>query len=149
MPVLIKNRQRKQKPDTRSIRKFARDVLELLGCGEKELSLVLVSDRQITEINRDFLGKDKPTNVISFAMAEGEFGDLGSGLLGDVIVSVDTAYRHAAVSGSLPLDEIQYLIIHGVLHLLGHDHETREDGLKMRKKEAEIFSALKGYKLNR
>lgn len=149
MPVLIKNRQRKLKLNTRDIRKFTQDVLNLLGCGEKELSLVLVNDRQITEINRDYLGRDKPTNVISFAMTEGEFGDLASGLLGDVIISVETAFRHAAESGSRHLDEIQYLVIHGILHLIGYDHETGKDGMKMRKKEAEIFSALKGYKLER
>lgn len=149
MPVLIKNRQRKLKLNTRDIRKFTQDVLNLLGCGEKELSLVLVNDRQITEINRDYLGRDKPTNVISFAMTEGEFGDLASGLLGDVIISVETAFRHAAESGSRHLDEIQYLVIHGILHLIGYDHETGKDGLKMRKKEAEIFFALKGYKLER
>lgn len=149
MPVLIRNIQRKQKLDTRNIRKFTLDILDLLGCGDKELSLVLVGDRQITEINRDYLGKDRPTNVISFAMAEGEFGDIDGGLLGDVIISVETAYRHAADSGSAPLDEIQYLIIHGILHLIGYDHETKHDGLRMRKKEAETFSALKGYKLNR
>lgn len=149
MPVLIKNRQRKQKLDTRNIRKFTQDVLDLLGCGEKELSLVLASDRQITEINRDYLGRNKPTNVISFAMAEGDFGDLDTGLLGDVIVSVDTAIRHAAGSGSEPLDEIEYLIIHGILHLIGYDHETGKDGRMMRKKEVEVFSSLKGYKLER
>lgn len=149
MPVLIKNRQRKLKLNTRDIRKFTQDVLNLLGCGEKELSLVLVNDRQITEINRDYLGRDKPTNVISFAMTEGEFGDLAGGLLGDVIISVETAFRHADESGSRHLDEIQYLVIHGILHLIGYDHETGKDGMKMRKKEAEIFSALKGYKLER
>jgi len=149
MPVLIKNRQRKQKLDTRNIRKFTQDVLDLLGCGEKELSLVLASDRQITEINRDYLGRNKPTNVISFAMTEGEFGDLDSGLLGDVIVSIDTAFRHASESGAEPLDETHYLIIHGILHLIGYDHETGEDGKRMRKKEAEVFSALKGYRLKR
>ncbi len=149
MPVLIKNRQRKQKLDTRKIRKFTQDALDLLGCGKKELSLVFVNDRQITEINGDYLGRNKPTNVISFSMTEGEFGDIESGLLGDVIVSVETAYRHAAGAGSRPLDEIQYLIIHGILHLIGYDHETREDGTMMRKKEAEVFSALNGYKLNR
>lgn len=149
MAVLIKNRQRKQKLDTRGIRKFTQDVMDFLGCGHKELSLVLTSDTRIRELNRDYLGKDKPTNVISFAMAEGEFGNIESVMLGDVIVSVDTAYRDAALSGIEPLDEIHYLLIHGILHLIGYDHETRKEGQKMRKKEAELFSALKNYKLSR
>lgn len=149
MPVLIKNRQRKQKLDTRELGRFAQGALDLAGCGRNELSLVLVSDTQIALINRDYLGRDKPTNVISFAMSEGEFGDLASGLLGDVIVSVDTAFRHAGESGSDPLDEVRFLIIHGILHLIGYDHETRADGRAMRKKEAELFSALRGYKLKR
>src|SRR5512137_1500289 len=102
MPVLIKNRQRKQKVDTDRIRDFAQRLLDRLGCGEKEVSLVIVNDRQITGINHDYLGKNRPTNVISFAMGEGEFGDLDSGLLGDVVVSIDTACRDALASGADP-----------------------------------------------
>lgn len=149
MPVLIRNRQRKQKVDTDRIRDFAQRLLDRLGCGTKEVSLVIVNDRQITEINRDYLGKNRPTNVISFAMGEGEFGDLGSGLLGDVVVSVDTASRDALASEADPTDELDFLIIHGVLHLLGYEHEKAEDARSMRKKEAEMFSALKGYTLRR
>lgn len=149
MPVLIKNRQRKQKVDTDRIRDFAQRLLDKLGCGAKEVSLVVVNDRQITEINRDYLGKNRPTNVISFAMGEGEFGDLDSGLMGDVVVSVDTACRDALASGTDPADELDFLIIHGVLHLLGYEHEKAEEARAMRKKEAEMFSALKGYKLRR
>lgn len=149
MPVLIRNRQRKQKVDTERTRDFTQRLLDRLRCGAKEVSLVIVNDRQITEINRDYLGKNRPTNVISFAMGEGEFGDLDSGLLGDVVVSVDTACRDALASGTDPADELDFLIIHGVLHLLGYEHEKAEEARAMRKKEAEMFSALKGYKLRR
>jgi len=149
MPVLIRNRQRKQKVDTERIRDFTQRLLDRLECEAKEVSLVIVNDRQITEINRDYLGKNRPTNVISFAMGEGEFGDLGSGLMGDVVVSVDTACRDALASGADPDDELDFLIIHGVLHLLGYEHEKTEEAMAMRKKEAEMFSALKGYKLQR
>ena len=149
MPVLIRNRQRKQKVDTERIRDFTQRLLDRLECEAKEVSLVIVNDRQITEINRDYLGKNRPTNVISFAMGEGEFGDLDSGLLGDVVVSVDTACRDALASGADPDDELDFLIIHGVLHLLGYEHEKAEEARAMRKKEAEMFSALKGYKLQR
>ncbi len=149
MSVLIRNRQKNQKLDIREIRKFTQGVLDYLGLNSKELSLVLMSDSQITQINRDYLGRDKPTNVISFSMAEGEFCGPETGLLGDVIVSVDTAFRHAAQSGEVPDDEVLYLIIHGILHIVGYDHETGEERRKMRKKEAEIFSALRGYKLKR
>lgn len=149
MPVLIRNRQRRQKADIDAVRQFSQDLLELTGCTDKELSLLLVSDAQIRVINRDYLGRDKPTNVISFAMSEGEFGGINPGLLGDIIISVETAFRDAISSGRAPLDELEYLIIHGALHLLGYDHETADERRRMEKKEAEVFSALKGYKLKR
>jgi probable rRNA maturation factor len=78
-------------------------------------------------------------------MNEGDFGAINPLLLGDIVISVETALRDARV-GDLPLeDEINYLMIHGVLHLLGYDHEQPREAEEMEKKEKEIFFALKKY----
>lgn len=125
---------------------MARKILSVLACPEdSELSIVLASDAQIQEINRDYLQRDKPTNVISFAMQEGEDAGLQTGLLGDVVISVETAARDAAEAGVPFESELYFLLLHGVLHLLGYDHErgTDEEAAVMEAKEAEIFATIK------
>lgn len=106
--------------------------------------MLLVDDPQIQEINRDYLQRDKPTNVISFSMREGEGGDLHPELLGDVVISVDTAERDAAEAGVSFAGELLFLLLHGILHLCGYDHErgTEEDARVMEAKEQEIFILL-------
>lgn len=100
-----------------------RRVLEGLACAEDcELSLVLTDDPGITVLNQDYLGRVGPTNVLAFPMGEGQFAGLNPGLLGDVVVSVDTAWREAGDNGLDPGEHFMRLIIHGILHLLGHDH---------------------------
>jgi probable rRNA maturation factor len=82
-----------------------------------------VDDLQIAVMNRQFLGRQGPTNVIAFPMREGRFAGLNPNLLGDVVISVDTARREARTAG-LGLDErITQLLVHGILHLHGYDHE--------------------------
>lgn len=100
-----------------------RRVLEGLACAEDcELSLVLTDDPGIAVLNQDYLGRVGPTNVLAFPMGEGQFAELNPGLLGDVVVSVDTAWREAADNGLDPGEHFMRLVIHGILHLLGHDH---------------------------
>ena len=111
---------------------------------DSELSIVVTDDEQIREINRDYLNRDRPTNVISFAMQEGEGSGLQPELLGDVVISADTAARDAAEAG-LPFEsELYFLLLHGTLHLLGFDHErgTEEEARAMEEKEAEIFAII-------
>jgi probable rRNA maturation factor len=108
------------------------------------LSIVITDDEQIREINRDYLGRDRPTNVISFAMQEGEGCGLQPGLLGDVVISAETAARDAAEAG-LPFEsELLFLLLHGILHLLGFDHErgSEEDARLMEEKEREVFAIV-------
>lgn len=94
-----------------------------------ELSVALVDDACIQELNRDFRGADRPTDVLAFAMREGEdlptVGDVE--LLGDVVISVETARRQAANRGRPLLDELTMLLGHGLLHLLGYDHATKAE----------------------
>lgn len=94
---------------------------------DAELSLVITNDPDIAEMNQAYLNRVGPTNVLAFPMGEGEMTGLNPGLLGDVVVSVDTAWREAADNGLEPGEHFVRLIVHGLLHLLGHDHVHDED----------------------
>lgn len=98
-------------------------ALNVLGCPDAELSLLFAEDRAMREINRDYRGIDAPTNVLSFAMHEGDFGDLHPEILGDVVISIETALREAKEWAMSPDIRITQLLVHGILHLLGYDHE--------------------------
>jgi probable rRNA maturation factor len=112
-------------------------MLALLQLEKAELSLVLSGDAEIRELNKVYRGKDKATDVLAFSMREGDFGRLHaalpSRLLGDVIVSVPTAERQASAAKRDPLAEMTMLVAHGLLHLLGWDHETPAKDRKMRR----------------
>jgi len=99
----------------------------------------------IQEVNRDYLGKDRPTNVISFAMQEGEGGGVQPDLLGDVVISAETAARDALDAQASFESELYFLLLHGILHLLGYDHErgTQADAERMEAREREIFSLIR------
>jgi len=115
-------------------------LLELTGA---ELSIALVDDPTIHALNRDYRHKDQPTDVLAFAMEEGEPSPHGEGarLLGDVILSVDTAKKQAA-SRRRPLkDELTMLLAHGLLHLLGYDHQTDAEERVMVAKTQELERA--------
>jgi len=115
-----------------------------LGCPEAELSVSIVGDRSIRVLNRDYLGRDKATNVISFAMQEGEFGALNPQLLGDVVISADTAAREAEEAGEPFWSRLSFLLLHGILHITGYDHERsgEAEAARMEEREREIFALL-------
>ncbi len=115
-----------------------------MGCPDAEVSILIVDDARIQELNRDYLQRDKPTNVISFSMQEGETMALQPNLLGDVVLSADTAARDAAEAGCSFESELYFLLLHGILHLLGYDHErgTAEDAERMEAKEKEVFALI-------
>jgi probable rRNA maturation factor len=115
--VEVVNRQRRLKLDTRAWSNFTARALDAIGKSESSATIAFVSDKRILALNRQFRGVDKATDVLSFP-AEEKFN------LGDVAVSVDTAAVQAKENG-LTLDgEIAQLILHGLLHLCGYDHET-------------------------
>jgi probable rRNA maturation factor len=120
-----------------------------LNCLDKEISLLLVDNESICEMNRTYLGRDCPTNVIAFPLACGEHGNINPHVLGDVVISVERASTDAGDGGITLEDALDFLMIHGLLHLLGYDHERSgvDEGEKMRCKEEEIFTMLKGYSL--
>lgn len=128
---------------TATVKRRADKMLASLGLGGAEVSIALVDDATIHELNRDYRDKDKPTDVLAFAMEEGEPAPAAGGprLLGDVIVSVDTAAKQARKRRRPLLDEITMLLAHGLLHLLGYDHQTDEEEREMLAKTRELESA--------
>jgi probable rRNA maturation factor len=118
------------------LRRLARRVARMVraasltdGGAELEVTLRLTDDATIHELNRDYRGRDRPTDVLAFAQREGEGGQLHPHLLGDIVVSVDTAARQAGRRG---LDqELAFLAAHGLCHLLGYDHATDEEETEM------------------
>lgn len=146
MAVLIENDQKKIAIDFERVRQALHDILENLDCQDKEISFLFVDDDGIREINKKYLGRDYPTNVIAFSMTEGEFGDISPDMIGDVIISAETALKDARSANIEFEEELDFLMIHGILHLLGYDHETSEaDAKRMKKKEEELFFALNNY----
>lgn len=111
-----------------------------------EVSLVLANDEYIHALNREYRGKDCPTDVLSFALNEGEEPEVIDGpeevLLGDIIISIETATRQAAEYGHSLERELAYLTVHGILHLLGYDHMTEEEKQEMRSEEEHVLSLL-------
>jgi probable rRNA maturation factor len=128
-----------------SVRRRAEAMLAHLQLAKSELSLVLSTDEQIHELNKIYRGKDRPTDVLAFPMREGDFGRLHaalpSGLLGDVIVSIPTAQRQARAAKRDLLGEVTMLVAHGLLHLLGWDHETPAKDKKMRAETERLVAA--------
>jgi probable rRNA maturation factor len=144
MKIQIENNQSKIKIDRRKIRSTTIKLLKYLDRADKEISLSFVNDESIQQLNNQYLNKDKPTNVLSFSLQEGEFNNINPHVLGDIVISVETAQADAAKSGLSLEQEIDFLIIHGLLHLIGYNHEntTKEETKKMQRKEKALFKLL-------
>lgn len=141
--VSLSNRQKRVSIDAGKIRRAAKKILSGLGFQGYELSIVIVDDQEITRLNRQYFHRNRPTNVISFPMAVGDPASLHSRILGDVVISAETAKRQAEEAGGKAKDEILFLLIHGILHLAGFDHEgAADERKKMEAKEKEFFSFL-------
>ena len=105
------------------------------------LSVVLTDNRRLRKLNRDYLGVDAPTDVLSFPASESD-PETGVHYIGDILISIPYAARSAEKAGHPLESEIQLLIVHGVLHLLGHDHAEPKEKTKMWKAQAEILESL-------
>jgi probable rRNA maturation factor len=115
--IEVVNRQRHLKLDTDTWSTFAAKALDAIGKSDSSATIAFVSDSRIRQLNRDFRGVDKATDVLSFPAGEEES-------LGDIAVSVETAAAQAKENGLSLDEEIAQLILHGLLHLCGYDHET-------------------------
>jgi len=110
-----------------------------------ELSILLIGDRAMRTLNRDYRGKDKPTDVLSFAQLEGR-SIINSPTLGDLVISVDTTAKQAQEYGVTYEHEFARLMVHGILHLHGYDHEgvPAREAQRMRRQEERILKAVRG-----
>ncbi len=126
-PIEVLNRQRLFVVDPKAVARLGRLVLDRIGRPEATLTITFIRDRRMRELNCNFRDIDAPTDVLSFAYNEGasieeQHGDLQH--LGDVVISTETAARYAKKLSVEFAREIEYLVIHGALHLAGYDHET-------------------------
>lgn len=143
MAVLIENNQKNHKIQEKRVQRKARVALSALDCPDGELSILILDDAGIAELNEQYLDRKGPTNVIAFPMREGNFGDVTPDLLGDVVISADTAHREAREAG-IDFDErLTWLLVHGVLHLFGYDHEdSPEREREMEAKSRELMKRI-------
>lgn len=144
MEIQVLKRKRQGTPRIADIRNKAAIMLAELGLDDAELSILLTGDSEMRNLNRDYRGKDRPTDVLSFSQMEGELADVGNLMLGDVVISLDTACRQAIEKGHSKEREIEILLIHGLLHLVGYDHERGEKPARaMQKKERALLAKMK------
>ena len=135
LEVVLVEKQRRRRTSPARIRRVLRGAAGILRV-RGEVAVVLAGDRLLRRLNRDYRGKDRPTDVLSFP------GDGGESGLGDIVISVATAERNARGLGRTLLQELDVLALHGFLHVLGYDHET-DDGT-MDRLEARLRKRLLG-----
>jgi len=146
MEILIKNQQKIIKISQRKIKRIIKKVLQYLKVDEEtEISILFTDDKFIRSLNNKYRGIDKPTDVLSFSLQAGavKYPEVESNkLLGDIIISVETAQRQADNLKHSIEKELTVLLIHGLLHLTGYDHEKDKDYKIMREKEIEILKTF-------
>ena len=129
-----------------TVRKAAYKVGELYGLDNAEVSITFTDNKHIHEINREYRKVDRPTDVISFALNEGDEPEIEGGapvnVLGDIIISVEKAVEQASDYGHSVEREVAFLTVHGMLHLLGYDHIEEEDRKEMRQEEDFVMEKL-------
>ncbi|HIP42449.1 MAG TPA: rRNA maturation RNase YbeY [Aquifex aeolicus] len=135
--VLVKLKKRKIMK--RVLEEWAQEALSSLGLKGVELSIYITDDSEIQELNKVYRGKDSPTDVLSFPINE-IFN--GYKILGDIVISQDTAERQAKEFGHTLEEEVRRLLVHGIIHLLGYDHEKGGE-------EEKRFYSLESYVLSR
>jgi probable rRNA maturation factor len=141
MPVDLTRCGAGKRYPARAVRKLAIEIVRLLDHERHELSVALVGDREIRRLNAKYRNKDYATDVLSFPVIEA--GPESTLLLGDVVISVDRAVAQAKERGRKPIEELTMLLIHGIVHLLGYDHErSAREARVMRRLERKVYQAL-------
>jgi probable rRNA maturation factor len=143
MPVSVVRRAATRGVSVRRVRSDARRLLAALGEERGELTVSLVGDAEMRVLNRDYRGSDRPTDVLAFALREGQRAPGDDAVLGDIVISLDTAARQALQRRASISAEVRTLLIHGVLHLLGYDHErSAADARRMRRRERRLLASI-------
>lgn len=120
----------------------AERLLIALEVPDAELSVSLVDDDAMAELNQRYRGRSGPTDVLSFSLLEGDHAEYRGGMLGDVVIDLAVAARQAEAGGRSLDDELLHLLIHGALHLLGFDHELEDEAERMQARERELQAEL-------
>jgi len=140
--VDVANRQRVLRVNTQRIKRRARRILLEMGFSKAELGVVFTDDEAMRQLNAHYRRRDEPTDVLAFAMTEGLFSNVSPHVLGDVVISAETARDRARRRDDIA-QEIDRLLIHGVLHLIGYDHERSATAARvMRAKERRLRTIL-------
>ncbi len=126
MQISILNKQRKYPVDEKQIHHWIRQVLLMQKMKHGELSIVFVNNRRMRTYNRDYRKIDRATDVLAFPMLEGIGGDLHPGFLGDIMISLEMTEKEAYLYQKAMSEQLLILLVHGILHLLGYDHERSE-----------------------
>jgi probable rRNA maturation factor len=144
--IYYRNDVRRSGVDGRALVSTAKKLLAAIGERDSSLSLTLVGDEAIRVLNRDHRGKDRPTDVLSFPIQASDSWNGGAQeperLLGDVVISIDTARRQADEYDASLQDELYRLLIHGVLHVMGHDHEEEAERAVMEREERRLSDVI-------
>ncbi len=143
--IHYRNATRGKGVDSNKLQSIARELLVAAGEEDSSISLSIVGDKEIRRLNRAHRGKDSATDVLSFPLLSEEDPHLSGGgerLLGDVVISVDTAQRQAEQYDAGLQDELYRLLIHGLLHVLGHDHEEAGERAHMESEERRLAAAI-------
>lgn len=142
MTVRLSGRRGLPALDRRRLRRRAVGILRAIERPEAELSVALVGDAEIAELNERYRGVARPTDVLSFSLLEGAHAERRGALLGDVVVSLETAARQARRRRRSLDEEVLRLLVHGVLHLTGHDHRRANEARAMRAEERRVLRAV-------
>ena len=140
MQIFITDEQTECAIDHEKLKGQIRSILIGLKCDKKEISILLADDKKMRELNSQYRGQDRSTDVLSFPQNEGKEKGLTPHLLGDVVISTVTARRQATQHELSLEEELVLLLTHGILHLLGYDHErSDEEARHMKEKTRELF----------
>ena len=140
--ILLRDDVRDPEIHVRRLKGAAQKLLRAVGRPDSEISVLLTDDASIRELNRAHRGKDKPTDVLSFPVLRHPFDKAQDEMLGDIAISVETARRQAAEYDAPLQNEIYRLLIHGLLHVLGHDHHEPAERAAMEAEERRLASAI-------
>jgi probable rRNA maturation factor len=119
-----------------------RRILKDLACHDAELSILITDDLHIAELNSHFLKREGPTNVLAFPIKPNDSIEPETRMLGDIVISLDAAMRDAKIFGENLTKMIDRLLIHGLLHLLGYDHEQAEETAKMEEETERLLAMI-------
>ena len=124
------------------IRKTAQALLNALDSPDGELSILILDDPQIARLNQQYRNQQGPTNVLAFPMQEGDFSGINPDLIGDVVISIETAAKEAEQMEMSVTQRFNFLLIHGVLHLFGYDHEKSEEAAAQMDQKSEELNKI-------